>query len=245
MRSWAAAGDHISIGLQSKLLTNAVEKGTELLQHIEHLQNLLTLHCSGARALALWISNAFKLLAEPSTHVADFSIPVCKEALQFVHARLWCKDVLDMMGTSASSDKNSASAGIGSVFDSGSFNSTPSSSAAAAAVAPQLAPIEHACAALKAACTACSAGVGQAVIASIHPSFVVDFPQKRGSADDDVCVVQSEGQGLGVMMLSLGDSAASATPVHSLEFTRVLEASGAGWLLEKARATVTLKVSDL
>jgi hypothetical protein len=243
MRSWAAAGDFISVGLQSKLLTDAVEKGMELLQQLEQLQTMLTLHCSGARALSLWISNAFKLLAEPSTHVADFSVSVCKEAIQFVHARLWCKDVLDMMGSGAGSDKISASAGISSVFDSGSFNSFPASSAAPAA--PQPAPIEHACAALKTACTACSAAVGHALISSIHPSFVADLPQQRGSAVDDVCVVQTEGQGLGVMMLSVGDSPASGALMHSVDFTRVIEAAGPGWLLEKASATVTLKVSDV
>jgi hypothetical protein len=100
MRGWSVAGDYMAIGLQPQLLTDAVEKGMELLQQLEQLQNALTLHCSGARALALWISNAFKLLADPSTHTADFPVAVCKEAIQFVHSRLWCKEVLDVMGSS-------------------------------------------------------------------------------------------------------------------------------------------------
>jgi hypothetical protein len=62
--------------------------------------------------LALWISNAFKLLADPSTHAPDFPVAVCREALHFVHARLWCKDVLDVMGSgSGSSDSSSNSGG--------------------------------------------------------------------------------------------------------------------------------------
>jgi hypothetical protein len=87
--------------------------------------------------------------------------------------------------------------------------------------------------------------VGRAVIASIHPSFAVDLPQKRGNAVEDVCVVQGEGNDLAVMMLSLGDgTAASAAATHTVEFTRVVEGSGSGWALEQAKATVNLKVSD-
>jgi hypothetical protein len=241
MRAWAVSGEYIDIGLQPTLLTAAVEKGTELLHQLEQLQNGLTLHCSGARALALFLSNAFKLLADSSTHNADFPSAVCKEALQFVHARLWCKEILDVMGSNAAADTSSSIGGNG-IFNSGAFNSAPAATSAAPHP-PQHACIERACAALNAACTACSAAVGQSVIASIRPAFAVDFPQRKACNGDDVFAVEAEGQEFGVVMMSLGGGAGAA-PSHSLEFARVAEDAESGWVLEQAEAALSLKVSD-
>ncbi len=248
MRAWAAGADYVAIGLQPQLLTAAVEQGILLLQQLEQLQNALTLHCSGARALALWISNAFKLLADPSTHSADFPVAVCREALHFVHARLWCKDVLDVMGSSScSSDSSSNSGGSKNFFNSTTFAAAPLTPSSAAAASPQHTLLSTSCDALKAACTACSAAVGQAVIASIRPSFVTDLPHYGAGGGGDVYAVHAEGQELGITMLSLagGVGAATAAPTHSVEFTRVVVAAEAGWRLERAQASVALKVSDV
>lgn len=247
LRAWAAGHDYVAVGLQPPLLTEAIEKGLELLRRLEQLQGALTLHCSGARALAMWISNAFKLLADPSTHVPDFSVAVRKEALHFVHARLWCKDLLDLMGSSGTPGSSSASSGSGStgggsggsMFMFGSANTA----SPAAPAAPTQAPIESACDALKAACTACSAAVGHAVTASIHPAFVADIPQQRSDAGGDVFVFQGEEQETGFMVLSLRGGPAAGAPTHSVEFTRVVEGDG-GWRLEQAKSNVALKVSS-
>jgi hypothetical protein len=248
MRAWAAGGDYVAIGLQPQLLTAAVEQGILLLQQLEQLQNALTLHCSGARALALWISNAFKLLADPSTHAPDFPVAVCREALHFVHARLWCKDVLDVMGSgSGSSDSSSNSGGSRNFFNSTTHAAAPLTPSSAAAAPSQHILISTSCDALKAACTACSAAVGQAIIASIRPAFVTDLPHCGVGGGGDVYAVHAEGQELGITMLSLGGgvSAATAAPTHSVEFTRVVVAAEAGWRLEHAQASVALKVSDV
>lgn len=246
LRAWAAGDDYAAIGLQPQLLTAAVEQGIAVLELLEQLQNALTLHCSGARALALWISNAFKLLADPSTHSADFSVAVCREALQFVHARLWCKEILDVMGSgSTSADADSAAASSRGAFNSKTFSAAPSAPSSADAASPPCALISAACDALKAACTACSAAVGQAVVSSIHPAFDIELPHERGAAGSDVFVVQAEGHDLSVTMLSLGAAggAAAAAPAHAIEFTRAVESVEVGWRLERARATVALKVS--
>ena len=130
------------------------------------LQHTLTLICSGARAFALWIANAFKLLADPPTHSADFPVEVCREALQFVHARLWCSDVLDLMGASSSSSSGgggsssgSGSSGsssiIGNIFNSGLLNTSSPSTAPnpTALPTPSSTSIDSSCATLHTACT--------------------------------------------------------------------------------------------
>lgn len=240
LRAWAAGDDYVAIGLRPQLLTAAIEQGMAVLQLLEQLQNALTLHCSGARALALWVSNAFKLLADPPTHSADFPVAVCREALQFVHERLWCKEVLDAMGSGSSSTDGSER-----FFTNPLFSAAPSSSASVDAAPSQHVPISAACDALKAACTACSAAVGKAVISSIRTAFEVELPQERGGTGSDVYVVQAEGHDLGVTMLSLGGGGSStAAPAHTIEFTRAVEAAEGQWHLERAQATLALKVGD-
>ena len=66
--------------------------------------------------------------------------------------------------------------------------------------------------------------------------------------ESDVFVSQAEGQGLGVMMLSVGSAAAAAATAatnakHSVEFTRVMEGEGGRWQVEQAKATVKLQVT--
>ena len=45
MRAWAAGGDYVAIGLESRNLSEAVGKGMELLQKLDQLQHAITLHC--------------------------------------------------------------------------------------------------------------------------------------------------------------------------------------------------------
>ena len=73
---------------------------------------------------------------------------------------------------------------------------------------------------------------------------VVDIARGGEGVESDVFVSQAEGQGLGVMMLSVVSAAAAAagSAKHSVEFTRVMEGEGGRWLVEQAKATVKLQV---